>query len=212
MDTQMAEVLWLIGALLLGLLNCFYGYRLFIVTVAIVGFAIGVAIGYMIGVWTGNFVVGLIVAIVLGLIAGWASVLAYYAFIFVVGAFGFALVAAFVAGLFMPDVSFLVPLIAGFIGGFLAFWLQRVIISIATAAQGALVSVLAVTALIAGGGLGAYQALFYDVLEGDLSRTGGIWFYVGLILWLTLTAAGLTTQFKFGKEMYRGRGSRSADA
>ena len=35
MDIQMVGILWLIGAFLLGLLNCFFGYRLFIVTVAI---------------------------------------------------------------------------------------------------------------------------------------------------------------------------------
>ena len=128
MDIQMIGVLWLIGAFFLGLLNCFFGYRLFIVTVAIVGFLLGASLGYMLGNFVGSGIAGLIAAAVLGLIGAWASVSAYYAFVFVAGAFGFALLAAFVAGLFGSDVHVAVPIVAGLIGGFLALWLQRVVI------------------------------------------------------------------------------------
>ena len=95
MDIQMIGVLWLIGAFFLGLLNCFFGYRLFIVTVAIVGLLLGASLGYTLGAFVGSNIAGLIAAAVLGLIGAWASVSAYYAFIFVAGAFGFALFAAF---------------------------------------------------------------------------------------------------------------------
>ncbi len=203
MDAEMAGVVWLIGAFLFGLLNCFFGYRLFIVTVAIVGFLIGASLGYAIGIWTGNWVIGLVAAGVLGLIAGWACITAYYAFIFVVGGIGFALATAFLAGLFITDVHVLIPIAAGVIGGFLSLWLQRVIITVATAAQGALASILAATALGAGGGVAAYRTLFNRLFTGELSRAGGLWFYVGLALWLVLAIAGVVTQSKRGKEMYR---------
>ncbi len=212
MDTQMIGVLWLIGALALGLLNCFFGYRLFIVTVAIVGLLLGGSLGYSAGAWTGNLLIGLIAATVLGLIGGWASVMAYYAFIFVAGAFAFALASAFVAGLYSANVSVLIPLICGLIGGFLAFWLQRAIIIIATASQGGLAAVLAAAAIITGGGTHAYREMLYRLLEGDLSRAGGIWFYAGSLVWLILVVSGLMTQFKRGKEMYRRRGREIVEA
>lgn len=203
MDIQMVGILWLIGAFLFGLLNCYFGYRLFMVTVAIVGFLMGASLGYAIGVWTGNMTIGLIAATVLGMIAGWASIMAYYAFIFVVGAFGFALASAFLAGLYSPDISVLIPIIAGTIGGFLAFWLQRIIIIVATATQGALASILALAAIIAGGGVETYRALFYRLLEGELTRSGSVWFFAGLFFWLILAVTGLAIQFRSGKEMYR---------
>lgn len=203
MDPHMVGVVWLIGAFLFGLLNCFFGYRLFIVTVAIIGFMVGASVGYAIGVWTGDWIIGWVAVVALGLIAGWACIKAYYAFIFIIGAIGFALASTFLAGLFMTDVHVLIPIAAGAIGGFLSLWLQRVIISIATAAQGALASVLAATALVAGGGVAAYRTLFNRLFTGELSRAGGAWFYVGLALWLVLAIAGVVTQFKRGREMYR---------
>jgi len=209
MDIQMVGILWLIGAFLLGLLNCFFGYRLFIVTVAIVGFLLGASFGYLIGTWTGSLIIGLIAGTVLGLVGGWASVTAYYAFIFVVGAFGFAFASAFLAGLYTPNVSVLIPIICGLLGGLSALWLQRAIIIIATASQGALAAVLAVAAMISGGGVYAYRAMFYRLLDGDISRIGGAWFYVGLLIWLVLAVSGFVMQFKRGKEMYRRRGGKA---
>lgn len=203
MDTQMVGILWLIGACFLGLLNCFFGYRLFIVIVAIIGLLLGASLGIMIGNWVGGNMAMAMLAVVLGLIGAWASVSAYYAFIIVVGAFGFALLAAFVSGLYSENVSIWLAIAAGLIGGLLALRLQRVIIIVATAGQGALASVLAVAALASGGGIWAYRTLFYRVLDGDLSRTGGVWFYLGMVSWLILFALGLVTQFSRGKEMYR---------
>jgi hypothetical protein len=212
MDVQMMGILWLVGALLFGLLNCFFGYRLFLVTVAIAGFLIGASIGYMAGTWTGSWIVGLVAAAMLGLVAGWACVMAYYAFIFVVGAIGFALASSFIVGLFYPDVHVLIPIVAGLIGGFLSLWLQRAIIIIATAAQGALASIMAVSALISGGGVREYRALFQRFFEGDLSYTGGFWFYLGVLLWLILAVSGLVFQFRSGKEMYRRPGEQIVES
>jgi hypothetical protein len=203
MDAHMIGILWLIGALLLGLLNCYFGYRLFLFTVAIIGFLMGASFGHLMGAWTGSWIVGLVAAIMLGLLAGWACVMAYYAFIFVFGAIGFALAASFITGLFYPDVPVLIPIVCGLIGGFLSLWLQRIIIIVATSTQGALASILAATALISGEGLRGYSTLFHRFFEGELSRTGGLWFYLGVFVWLILTASGLVIQLRRGKEMYR---------
>ncbi len=203
MDIQTFGLLWLVAAFLMGLLNCFFGYRLFIVIVALLGLILGASLGYLIGSWVEGGVVTVVLVIILGLIGAWASVSGYYAFIFVVGAFGFALLAAFVWGIYSESVSVLLLILVGLVGGFVALWLQRIIIIIATAAQGALASVFAVAALVSGGGVEAYRSLFYRFLDGELPRTGGVWFYLGTLLWLILFAFGLVAQFTRGKEMYR---------
>jgi hypothetical protein len=203
MDIQTFGLLWVVAAFFMGLLNCFFGYRLFIVIVALLGLTLGASLGYLIGSWMEGGIVTLVLVMILGLIGAWASVSGYYAFIFVVGAFGFALLAAFVSGIYSQNVSVLLLILVGLVGGFVALWLQRIIIIIATAAQGALASVLAVAALVSGGGLEAYRGLFYRFLDGDLARTGGVWFYVGTLLWLIVFAFGLVAQFTRGKEMYR---------
>lgn len=203
MDIQTVGLLCVVAAFFMGLLNCFFGYRLFIVIVALLGLTLGASLGYLIGSWVEGGIVTVVLAIILGLIGAWASVSGYYAFIFVVGAFGFALLAAFVSGIYTENVSVLLLILVGLVGGFVALWLQRIIIILATAAQGALVSVLAVAALVSGGGMEAYRALFYRFLDGELARTGGVWFYVGALVWLILFAFGLVAQFTRGKEMYR---------
>jgi hypothetical protein len=114
-----------------------------------------------------------------------------------------------VAGLYAPHVAILV-VVVGLIGGFIALWLQRVIIIIATAAQGALASVLAVAVLISGGGVDAYRTLYYRILDGGIVRGGGVWFYVAAALWLVLFLFGMFGQFTRGKEMYRRRRPASA--
>jgi len=205
MDVQSIELMWLTGAFLLGLLNCFFGYRLFMVTVAIVGFMVGASLGYITGSWLGGTILTVATALVLGMIGAWASVVAYYAFIFVVGAFGFAFLTAFVWGLYSEAGSVLFPVVAGLIGGFVALRIQRIIIIVGTAAQGARVSVFAAVAVVSGGGLWAYRNLFYRLLGGELSRPGDIWFYVAVLSWLVLFAAGSVTQFTRGKEMYKRR-------
>lgn len=205
MSPETAGILWLSGAILIGLVNCYFGYRLFIVTVGIVGFLIGASLGFLLGNWVGNLGVMLIAAAILGFIGGWLSISAYYAFIFVFGAVGFALLAAFISGLYSNSISIVMAIVAGLIGGFLAYWLQRVIIIFATAAQGALSIVLAIASLISSGGPAAYRHMLYRLLEGDIPRTGGIWFYSGLLLWLALFVSGMIIQFKRGKEMYRER-------
>ncbi|RJP67406.1 MAG: DUF4203 domain-containing protein [Candidatus Abyssobacteria bacterium SURF_17] len=203
MDIQMMGTVWLVAAFLLGLLNCFFGYRLFIITVALLGLALGATLGYQAGTWLGGGFFPIALAVILGLIGLWASVSAYYAFIFVAGAFAFALLAAFLAGLYEYQAHPLLLIVVGFVGGFIALWLQRVIIIGATAAQGALASVLAVFAFATGKSVGAYRSLFNRFISGELVQTRGVWFYVGLLVWFVLFTFGLVAQVTRGKEMYR---------
>jgi len=203
MNLNFDGVLWLLVFLSLGILNCYFGYRLFIVTVGVIGFLLAGALGYLIGNYLGSNAIALVLALGLGLLGAWGSITAYYAFIFVIGGFGFAFLTAFLLGIQKENMSILIPLIAGLIGGLLALWMQRVIIIFATASQGALSSVLAAAALVSGGGIIAYRRLLNGVLGGDLGHTGGLWFYLGAFAWLILFISGLTSQFISKKKMYR---------
>jgi hypothetical protein len=203
MNLHLYGFFWLSAALFLGLLNCFFGYRLFLVTVGFLGLLFGSWAGYYIGNWLSPPIPTIVFIIVLGLIGVWASISGYYAFIFVLGAFAFALLAGVIGGLYANDVPALLLFVFGLIGGFISLWLQRIIIIFATAAQGALSVIFALFAFISGRGVIAYQQLFRRLLEGELGRRGGLWFYVGAFFWLVLFVAGVVAQFTRGKEMYR---------
>lgn len=203
MDIQWVVIIWLIAAFLFGLFTCFFGYRLFIVLVAAVGLVVGATFGYSLGMIFGSELAAFIIAVIFGLLGAWASIMGYYAFIFIVGGFGFAFLAAFLMGLAHHDVHLLLLLIIGIIGGFVSLWLQRIIVIIATSAQGALASVFALVAIFSGGGIPMYRGLFYRILSGEVPGRGGLWFYLSLLAWLALFGLGLWAQFTRGKEMYR---------
>jgi hypothetical protein len=203
LDIQFIELVWLITAFLFGLFTCFFGYRLFIVFVAAVGLIVGATAGYELGLLLGSEIAAFIIAVVLGLIGAWASVMGYYAFIFIIGGFAFAFLTAFIVGMTNDTVPMLLVIIVGLVGGFLSLWLQRIIIILATSAQGALASVFALFSIFSGGGISMYRALFYNFLSGEIPGKGGIWFYLSFLVWLMLFALGLWAQFSRGKEMYR---------
>jgi hypothetical protein len=196
---------WLIAAFLVGLFTCFFGYRLFMVLVAAIGLVVGATFGYEVGIFFGSQLAALIIAIILGLLGAWASVMGYYAFIFIFGGFAFAFLAAFLFGLTGGAIPVLLLIIIGIIGGFISIWLQRFIIIFATAAQGALSSVFALAAMFSGGGIPMYRRLFYRLINGEFPGSRGPWFYVAFLAWLVIFGLGLWAQFTRGREMYRRR-------
>jgi hypothetical protein len=202
-DIQVVGLIWLISAFLFGLFTCFFGYRLFIFLVAAIGLLVGATTGYAIGALLGSELAAFIIAVIAGIIGAWASIMGYYAFIFIVGGFGFAFLTAFVFGLTNNNVPALLLIVIGIVGGFLSLWLQRIVIVIATAAQGALASLFALVALFSGGDMFTYRSLFYRLLSGEIPGRGSILFYLLFLVWLGLFGLGLWGQFTRGKEMYR---------
>jgi hypothetical protein len=135
-----------IGAAVLlgwGLLDCFWGYRIFRLAVALIG---ALVLGLVASGWIapGASPVWFWCAFGLGAVVGLVVSFAFY----LVGVFlaGFALGCTVVLGLvpFLgPAASMLVGAIAGVVTGLLALVLQRLLISAATAFSGALRIVLA---------------------------------------------------------------------
>ncbi len=134
------------GAIAWALLDCFFGYRLFKLTVALlggllgalVGHAAGTALGLGAGAEIGAWVVG-------GLLGVGLAFLVYTAAVFAAG-FGLgAALAILTLSHFNPMVALLSGCVLGVVGGFLAVKLQRVIIILATAVLGSFRALLAAT-------------------------------------------------------------------
>lgn len=133
-----------VAALVWGLLDCFFGYRVFKLTIAILGAVAGALLGQAgaqaAGLGSGAELAALLVGALVG--AGLAFLL-YIAAVFVAG-FGFG---ATLAILLLAHLNHMVALLAacivGIIGGIAAVKLQKVVIILATALMGAFRAILA---------------------------------------------------------------------
>ena len=127
------------GAIAWGLLDCFFGYRVFKITLAVVGGLVGLAAGHGIAA---ALLVSMVVGAVLG---GVLAFMLYIAAVFIAG-FGFgATLGMLLLANYQQMVSVLVGVITGIIGGFLAVKAQRVLIILSTSLLGAFRTILAIT-------------------------------------------------------------------
>ncbi|MES1168111.1 MAG: DUF4203 domain-containing protein, partial [Oleiharenicola lentus] len=134
------------GAMAWGVLDVFFGYRIFKVTLAIVGGLLGVGLGQMaataLALGPGGEIAAMVVGALLG--AGLAFLL-YIAAVFVAG-FGFgATLGILLLANYHHMVALLTGLVLGVIGGFLAVKVQRILIILSTALLGSFRAVLALS-------------------------------------------------------------------
>jgi Domain of unknown function (DUF4203) len=134
------------GVIAWGLLDCFFGYRVFKVTLALLGGLIGAvfgqAAGVALGMGTGGEIGGLIVG---GLLGAGLAFLLYVAAVFVAG-FGFgATLGILLLSHFNHMVALMSGCVLGIISGFLAVKLQRVLIILSTALLGSFRALLALS-------------------------------------------------------------------
>lgn len=132
------------SAIAWGLLDCFWGYRVFKVTLAIVGGVLGLILGQMAGHALGFGTLGESIAmIVCALLGASLAFLLYTGAVFVAG-FGFgATLGVLLLTHFNHMVALMSGLVLGIVGGFLAVKVQRVLIILSTALLGSFRSVLA---------------------------------------------------------------------
>lgn len=131
------------AAIAWGLLDCFLGYQVFKVTLALVGGILGALFGHAaalgLGLGTGGAVIGMIVG---GLLGAGLAFLLYKGAVFVAGfSFGITLGTLLLTH-YSHVVASICGLVLGIIGGFLAVSLQRVLIIFATALLGSFRAVL----------------------------------------------------------------------
>ncbi len=135
-----------VGAVAWGLLDVFFGYRVFKITLSVMGGLFGLAAGHALataaGFGPGAQVAALVIGALLG--AGLAFLL-YIAAVFVAG-FGFgATLGLLLLSNYHHMVALLTGAVMGIIGGFLAVKMQRILIVLSTALLGAFRAVLALS-------------------------------------------------------------------
>ncbi|HVZ66225.1 MAG TPA: DUF4203 domain-containing protein [Lacunisphaera sp.] len=133
------------AAIAWGLLDCFFGYRIFKITLAILGGLIGVVFGQAAGAALGLGPAGEIGGMIAGGLLGLGlTFLLYLAAVFTAG----FLAAGTLAILLLANLHHMVALLAagviGLVGGFLALKLQRIVLVLATALLGAFRVMLAI--------------------------------------------------------------------
>ena len=127
-----------------GLLDCFFGYRVFKVTLALLGGLLGAALGHAAALAMGCGPLGLTIGLLTGGVLGaLIAFLLYIAAVFIAG-FGFgATLGLLLLANYHHMVALLTGCVLGIVGGFLAVKIQRVLIILSTALLGAFRAVLA---------------------------------------------------------------------
>lgn len=137
---------WLSAAAIAwGLLDCFLGYRIFKLTVAlwgaVLGMFLGLAAGHALGLGTAGKIAGVVIG---GLLGGGLAFLLYLAAVFIAGFLFGATLSLLLLANFNHMVAVLTSCVLGVIGGVLAVKLQKVVLILATALLGSFRALLAV--------------------------------------------------------------------
>ena len=124
-------------AVAIGLVFCFFGYRIFRLVIALAGGIVGAGIGAGLGQFFSSALAVVVMTVAGAILGAVAAFLLYRLGVFLVGLVVFAGIgaAAMVAATGEPGV--LVPLVAGVLGGVLALAFQKVVIVLYTALAGA---------------------------------------------------------------------------
>ena len=181
------------GAIAWGVLDCFFGYRIFKITLAVLGGLIGVVFGQAVGAALGMGPTGEISGLVLGgLLGAGLAYLLYLAAVFVAGfLFGAALGILLLAN-FNHMVALLSSAVLGLVGGFLAVKLQRVLIMLSTALVGAFRAILALSFFTS-----RMDWLYYLQHPNQMPALidNNAWMFPAI---LTLATVGVFAQFELG--------------
>jgi MFS family permease len=181
-----------IFSIIVGIIVCFWGYRLFKVVLGIAGFIAGAVLFYYFGAqYTERMIVLVILTIFGGLIGASLSLAFYYVGLFLLGALAGWQLGFLIATAINIEFVIIIPIIAAIIAGFLACFFQKPVIIIATALIGA-------WSVVTGGfyffGTGIIPTdLFRDpfMLVESLRETNP----VVILAWIVLSIAGMIFQF-----------------
>ena len=185
---------WLsIAALAWGVLDCFFGYRVFKLTIALLGAVIGALLGQAGALALGLDSTGELAGMLLGALGGAGlAFLLYLAAVFMAG-FGFgATLAVLLLAHFNHMVALLAAIVAGLVGGFAAVKLQKALLVLATALLGSFRAIVALTFFTAG-----LDWMYYYRQPQQIPALidGNAWMFPAI---LVLAAIGAMVQFEVG--------------
>jgi len=189
-----ASVLGALGFIVVGLLSCFLGYRLFRFMLAVYGFALGAILGVALAskLLADQGLVTLAVALIAGLFGAGLMLALYHVGVFVVG----AVAGGFVASLIGPVLGFDMPtggiLVGAVVVGIVALVFRRAFVVLATAFSGAWATLIGGATLLAGQELALGEILRHP-MSWQEARTSP---FVLVVLWLALGCAGAIVQFR----------------
>jgi hypothetical protein len=193
--SELAEIYpWIsAGAIAWGVLDCFFGYRVFKITLAVVGGLIGLAAGHGAATALGlGETAGLVSMVVGAVLGGVLAFMLYIAAVFVAG-FGFgATLGMLLLANYQQMVSLLVGVITGIIGGFLAVKAQRILIILSTALLGSFRAILGLSYFT-----NQIDWLFYFRQPEQMPALieGNSWMFPSI---LALAAVGVIAQLELG--------------
>jgi hypothetical protein len=186
-------ILFAVLFVVLGLVNCFAGYRVFRFMVAVYGFIVGAVIGARIA---GNLTDQVLLQAVGGLAGGvlGAALLAilYFVAVFIIGAVAGALLANLIGTAVGAVLPLWAVLLVAAIAGILALAFQRTVIILVTASGGSWAAVHSSATLAVG-----QTATVRSLIGRELIASQGtvIWLIL-LIAWFVLAIAGAVVQFR----------------
>ncbi len=174
-------------------MDCFFGYRVFKFTLALLGGLIGAILGQAAGVALGLGSSGSIAAMIVGgLLGAGLAFLLYIAAVFVAG-FGFgATLGILLLSNYNQMVALLTGCVLGVIGGFLAVKVQQVLIKLSTALLGAFRALLALSYFTI-----QLDWLYYFQQPQQIPALidSNAWMFPSI---LALAAVGVIAQFELG--------------
>jgi hypothetical protein len=179
--------------LVFGVVNCFWGYRIFRVVLALWGFVLGAAIGVALAGDSGTLMV-VFVALVGGLIGAGVFVLLYFVGVFAAGAILGFLLTASLMNVVMPEPNAFVAVIGALVVGLLALAVNKLIIILSTSFAGAWSLVQAAALMFS-----TAQADRVLAARGpfDLVSAMGMGAVIG---WLVLGVLGVIVQYRVTAE------------
>ena len=186
---DMYNMLMLIG-IPLGVVQCFFGYRLFKIIIGIIGFIIG---GVLAGKLTFFLYPETAVVIIAGLIGGLLGAAAiltfYYVGIFLIGTIFGGIVGSFFCSVAGVDPIPVVLIISAAIAGMVALWVQKYMIVASTAFGGSWLIISGIAYFVTG-------AKHPAEVEHLLESSGNLYFII-FICWIALGILGLLAQLKW---------------
>lgn len=188
-----AAVLIALLSIAFGLLNCFFGYRIFRIMLGVYGFFLGAVLGFAFvsSIAAGQTLWLLLGAIAGGLVGAALMVVFYFIGVFLVSALAGAILADTVGLALGVDLPLLVLIIVALVAGIAALFFQRYAIIVATALGGAWTAVGGAFSLISGEELRLRQ-VFGQAAE----QRAGLALWIVLVVWLALAIAGALVQLR----------------
>ncbi len=185
---------WLsIAAITWGVLDCFFGYKVFKVTLGLFGALVGMGLAQLGARYLGVSLTLETICLIAGAIIGASlAFLLYIAAVFVAG-FGFgATLGVLLLSHFHHMVALLSGVVLGIIGGFLAIKVQRILIILSTALLGSFRTILALSYFTS-----QIDWIFYFRRPEQMPALieSNVWMFPAI---LALAAVGVVTQLELG--------------